>query len=183
MPQYTKSVLEEQLKKGEGLGAVWPWRLLLFMIIILGLLTFIYAAVILGYEPYLNSQTKSLDQKIDDLNKQAESDQAKSLIGLYSQLVNIQNILRSHRMPSKLPRFLESNTDSNVYYSNLNLLLIDQSLRLDGIATDYNALVRQLELFRRQPEIKSVLLTGSTAREDGGIQFSIRMIISPDFLK
>lgn len=184
MPPYeVKSILEEQLKRGEQFAGAWPWRLLVFMLILFLVTIFIYAGMAFGYKPYLNSQLDVLDKKLADLNKQVESDQSKILITLYSQLVNAQSILDSHFMPSKLFKFLETNTEERVYYQILTLSLAEKTLKIEGTAGDYNALVRQAEYFRRAPEIKAVFLDDSRTREGGDIQFTLRLILDPGILK
>lgn len=160
-----------------------PWRLLLFAAILLGTLFFVYLGMIFGYEPYLNSQIKNLDQKIAGLNQRVESDETKNLINLYSQLVNIQGLLRSHPLPSKLFQFLENNMDAGVYYSDLNLSLSDRNLKIAGAANDYGALARQLEIFRKSPSVKAVFLDESKTGEANKIIFTMKMIMDENILR
>ncbi|MEW6408362.1 MAG: hypothetical protein AB1465_06780, partial [Patescibacteria group bacterium] len=114
--QYTQSILEEQLKMGEKLPVGWPWRLLLFTVLVFAVLTTIYLGIVLGYKPYLNSRIKSLDKEINNLTQAIDDTQQKSLANFYSQLVNIQNLLARHPNASKLFDFLEKNTHNQVYY-------------------------------------------------------------------
>lgn len=183
MPQYTKSALEEQLKKGEMLPVGWPWRLLVFVIIVFGVTTATYLGMSLGYKPYLNSRIKDLDNQITNLTKQIDVTQQKNLINFYSQLVNIKSMLDSHPAVSKLFDFLEKNTYQQVYYLYFNFSLAEKTVKIEGIATNYDALVKQLELFRRAPQIEKILLEDSKASEEGGIHFSIRLVFKPELVK
>lgn len=183
MPQYGKSILEEQLKRGVEISGRWPWRLLLFMLIIFGLTAFVYAGMVVGYGPYLDSQIKTLDKNLADLDARVQSDQPKALINLYSQLVNLQSLLKTHPLPSKLLQFLEGNTDVNVYYTSLDFSLSNQTLKLGGLASDYGALSRQLAIFRTNPQVKGASLEDSRSGESGNIQFQVRLVISSDLLK
>lgn len=183
MPQYNKSLLEEQLKRGGEMSGMWPWRLLLFTLLIFGLTVFVYLGMVLGYGPYLDSQKQALDKNIADLDAKVQSDQPKSLINLYSQLVNLQTLLKNHPMSSKLLQFLEGNTDANVYYNSLDFSLIGRTLKLGGTANDYSALSRQLAIFRSNSQITGVFLDDSRSGDSGNIQFQIRLITSPDLLK
>ena len=185
MPQYatTKSLLEEQLKHGGSAEGAWPWRLLLFMIIVFVSFIFLYLGIIWGYEPYLDSQAKQLDSQISVLNKQALSDEPKSLINLYSQLANVYSLLQSHPMPSKILAFLESNTDIGIYYTNLDFSTPDRNLKMAGVSRDYASLGRQLELFRRQSGVGAVFLDDSKTRDSRDVQFLIRLIIRPELFR
>lgn len=183
MPQYTTSILEEQLKKGERLPVGWPWRILLFMIIVFGITVTIYLGMVLGYKPYLNLRIKNLDQKIADLTQVIDERQQKNLVDFYSQLVNIQNLLSSHVMASKFFDFLEKNTHQQIQYLALDLSLADKSARLDGMSTDYDVLVQQLELFRKAPGIEHVFLEDSQTRDNKTVRFNIRLLFKPDLIK
>ena len=180
--QYPQSILEEELKRGEKLLVGWPWRLLVFTIIVFGIMVAGYLGMQLGYKPYLNSQIKSLDAKITNLSQVVDEEQQKNLITLYSQWINIQNLLNSHTVPSKLFDFLEKNTHSQIYYLSLNLSLMEKSIRLEGMSPNYNILTQQLELFQRASEIEKVFLENAQNSE-GGIRFSIQLIFKPELIK
>jgi len=183
MPQYTNSALEQELRKPEKLPVGWPWRLLVFVVIIFGVTVATYLGMTLGYKPYLNSQVKTLDAKITSLTQTVDEGQQKSLVGLYSQLVNIQNLLNSHPTASKIFDFLEKNTHQQIGYLNLNLSLTDKNIKLEGNAFNYSVLAQQLELFRKAPEIEKVFLDDSRLMDEGNIRFSIRLIFKPELIK
>jgi len=180
--QYHQSILEEELKKGEKLPVGWPWQLLVFTIIVFGVMVVSYLGMQLGYKPYLNSQIKSLDAKIANLSQVVDEEQQKNLITLYSQWINIQNLLNSHTVPSKLFDFLEKNTHSQIYYLSLNFSLMKKSIILEGMSPNYNILTQQLELFQRASEIEKVFLENAQ-NSGGGIRFSIQLIFKPELIK
>lgn len=179
--QYTKSILEEQLKAGERLPVGWPWRLLVFTAIIFGSTILIYFGMIFGYKPYLNSKMKGLDKEIANLTASIGEEQQKNLADFYSQLVNVRNLLVNHPTVSKFFDFLEKNTYQQVNFSSLSLSLAEKNLRLEGNASDYRILVQQLELFRQAPEINSIFLDSLQLRE-GSISFSIRLVFKPELI-
>jgi len=183
MPQYTQSALEEGLKRAERLPIGWPWRLLLFSIIVFGATLAIYLGIGLGYKSYLNSQIKTIDTKIAGLSQTVGEDEQKNLVNLYSQLVNIQNLLNSHISASKIFAWLEKSTAAQIYYLSLNLSVPAKEIQLEGSAPNYNILAQQLELFRQAPEISKVFLGDSTAMDDGTIRFSMRLTIKPELIK
>ncbi len=183
MPQYTKTALEEELKRAGKLPVGWPWRLLVFTIIVFGVMVAGYLGMSMGYKPYLNLRIKSLDAKIINLSQVIGEEQQKNLETTYSQLINIQNLLNSRITPSKLFDFLEKNTHSQIYYLALNLSLMEKSIKLEGVVSNYGVLAQQLGLFQRIPEIERVFLEDSRILEAGSIRFSIRLIFKPELLK
>jgi len=180
---YNQSVLEQELRKGEKIEAGLPWRLLVFAAFLFGLLFIVYLGMQFGYKPYLNSRIKSLDSKINNLNQVINEEERKRLTAIYSQFINIQDLLKSHTVPSKLLELLEKNTQSQIYYLSLNFSLTDKSLKLEGISPSYNILAQQLELFQRIPEIEKVNLDDSQLLDNENIRFSIRLIFRPELIK
>jgi len=178
-----KSLLEEQLRKGERLSVGWPWRLLTFMGVALGMVVLAYAGMTLGYKTYLNARVRNLDARIEELNKSLEEGKEKNLTNTYSQLVNIQTLLASHPMPSKLFEILEKNTHPRAYYNNFNLAVPEKILKIEGIAPDYKSVTEQMELYRRIPEVRSVFLDDSSLKEDGSVRFGVRLLIKPEIFK
>jgi len=180
--QYTQSALEEELKRAERLPVGWPWRLLLFSVIVFGATIAGYLGISLGYQPYLNSQIKTLDAKIANLTQTVGEEQQKNLVLLYSQLSNIQNLLNSHTAASKVLDLLEKNTQPQIYYLSLSFSLAGKDIQLDGSAPNYGVLAQQLEVFKQIPEIEKVSLGDSVAIEDGTVHFSLRLIFKPELV-
>lgn len=178
----TNSALEQELMKKEKLPVGWPWRLLLFTIIVFGVTIVTYLGMEFGYKPYLNSQMTRLDGQITSLSQQIDVNQQKNLIDFYSQLVNAQKLLTSHVSASKLFDFLEKDTYQKIYYTSLNFSLDEKSIKLGGIANDYDALSKQLELFRQAPEIDNVFLDDSRLSDQGGISFSITLVFKSELI-
>lgn len=182
MAQYTKSALEEELRRPESLPVGWPWRLLLFMAVVFGTAAAVYLGMTMGYKPYLNSQIRTLDQKIGQLGQSIDEQQQKNLISFYSQLVNISNLLQSRSQSSKFFDFLEKNTSGRVYYNSVDLSLVEKNAKLNGIASNYSVLAEQIELFRRAPETAKISLESSLVN-DFGVNFAINLSLKGEMFK
>lgn len=176
-----KSILEQQLQRGAQARGTWPWKLLLFSVVLFGMSVFIYAGIAFGYQGILDKQLGGLNTDIKNYSSQADSSDTKALITFYSQLVNIQSLLQNHPLPSKVFSFLESHTDQNIYYLNSVLSVPDKTLRLDGRALDYDSLIRQLEIFKSAPEINLLTLSDSRTDTNGNIQFTILLSFNSGF--
>jgi len=182
MAQYTKSALEEELKKPESLPIGWPWRLLLFMLIVFATTAAVYLGMVVGYKPYLNSKITTLDQEINQLGQTIDPEQQKNLISFYSQLVNINSLLQSHTKSSKFFDFLEKNTSSKIYYKAVDMSLEEKKVKIEGEASSYTALAEQVELFRRSPEVEKISLESSLAG-DSGVSFALNLILKEGMFK
>ena len=179
----TRNVLEEQLRKGGNrLPVGLPWQLLVFSFAILGLTLVSYFGIIFGYEPYLNSQISETNAQIKESEKIINNEQQKNLTDIYSQLTNIRGLLNSHVITSTLFDELEKSTYPQIYYTNLILSLSEKKIELRGVSQDYTTLVKQLNFFKASQLFGNVLLDNAKSI-DGGITFSIRVVLSPDKLK
>ncbi|MEK7574459.1 MAG: hypothetical protein AAB514_02950 [Patescibacteria group bacterium] len=181
MPQYSKNVAEQFLGP-EKLPVGWPWRLLLFSIIIFALITLVYFGMIFGYQPYLETERQSLDKKVAEIGGAISETDRENFIKFYSQLVNIQTLLNNHIKGSNIYTFLEKNTNQGVYYEGANLSVPEHFLRLEGVARSYDNLVQQLVVFEQIPEIKKVILEESRIA-DKGVGFTVQIIFKPELLK
>lgn len=180
MPSYSQSVLEQELFKKDDIKAKAPWKLLTVAFI-----TFLTAGVLFlglrfGYIPFLDSQLKDTDQKLSQLSSSFNEQDVKKIFTFYSQLYNINDILKSRYDSPKILKVLESETIKNIYYTGFNFDIDEKQMTAEGIAPSYEALAQQMELLKTAPEIKNVKLESARAIEErgGGIKFGIRADIN-----
>ena len=148
MAYYSKSLLEQELKKGEELQVGWPWRIMVFSAIVLLTTIGIFLGAEFGFKNYIKSEIAKVDSQIDSLTKSIPEDQQKSFLVFSAQANNIQKILDDRYNTPQLFSFLEKNTLKNVYYKSVNLDTKEMSVNIDGVAPDLNVLAQQTEIFR-----------------------------------
>lgn len=173
--------METQLKT--IISPAFPWRLLSFAAIIFGAAVFIYLGMAFGYTPYLDKQVKNLDQKISALNKSIDENQQKQLIGFYSQLINIQDLLKSRK--SVLPAFdlIEKNTYQSANYSSMKMNVGGGEIILDASVPDYETLIKEIGLWNKAPEIKKAVVENISLQESPlvkgktEIKFSLKLTL------
>ena len=181
---YTQSILEEQLKT-DSLSIGWPWRIFILMLIVLVLSVSVYLGIDFGFKSYLNSQIEDLDQQLAALNQAVDESSKNQLIGVYSQFINVRQLLNSRKTTSNLFAFIEQNTYSTVNYSSLKLDVNSMEIAIDGAAPDYNTLIKQVALFEKSALIEKVSLENVQMRESQRakgateVRFSLKLTISP----
>lgn len=180
MPEYNTNVAEKFLEP-EKLPVGWPWRLFLFSIFLLFLVLLIYFGIIWGYQPYLVSRRQSLDKKISEIGGSISEADRENFVNFYSQLVNLQELLGKHVKGSSIYNFLETNTNTGVYYDGAEVSVTDHLIRLDGVANTYDNLIQQLVAFEQSPEINKVVLEQAQTA-DRGVRFSLQLIFRPELL-
>src|SRR3989344_916653 len=181
---YTQSILEEQLKT-DNLSIGWPWRIFILMLIILVLSVSVYLGIDFGFKSYLNSQIEDLNQQLAALNQAVDKSSKNQLIGVYSQFINVRQLLNNRKTTSNLFAFIEQNTYSTVNYSSLKLDVNSMEIAIDGAAPDYNTLIKQVALFEKSALIEKVSLENVQMRESQRakgateLRFSLKLTISP----
>jgi len=181
MIDYQKT-RKEYLLEPEKIPVYLPWKLFWSSLLILGLVLVLYFSLEFGYKSFLNSELKSVEKRITELEKRITSEQRENLINFYSQLVNVQELFRNHIKPSNLFSFLEQNILKEVYLTKIDADLKQHYLTLEGIALSYKNLAQQILVFKQNPLIKQVVLNESEKGEEG-ITFSTMILFNEQLFK
>ncbi len=159
-----------------------PGRFLAFSVLIFLLVTIGYLGLAFGYAPFLEREIGNSTTKLDELGRRISADDQKELTQIYSQISNIEKLLKSHVWGSRVLSFLEANTARQVTYINADLSVPDRRLILDGAAVSYDELVRQLTAYDAAPEVERMSLESS---ETVGsiVRFKASLIFKPEIFK
>lgn len=166
----------------EQLPTQWPWRVLLFSFLLFLLTLISYFGLAFGYKPVLNSKITEKDQEIVALAQTVPVSDQQALVRFYSQLGNLQEVLRTHLFGSKLLPILEKYTNKQVYYKNLSLNISSRELTLDGIAKSYEILAQQLEAYNQAPEIERFIINQAESQKDM-INFKTILFLKQEIFK
>lgn len=178
------SLLEKELQLGrEKIPIGWPWRLLTFTAILVGLAVVLYAGMAFGYSAYLDSQTAKLDLRLAEVSGSVADDRATELRRFYSELTNAEMLLREHTIGTKILSFIESTLHRDISLTGMEIQANERSVKLTGLALSYASLGEELALLRGRQGVHAVFLDESSLRDQGNIQFSIRLVMSPDSFK
>jgi hypothetical protein len=170
----------EQLGQESPNTPGWALGVLFFSGGILFLIVAVYLGLTLGYEPYLQSQLTSVQNQVNTLGNSVSASDQSQLINFYSQIANLQTLLRQHTLSSQLFSWLEQNTEANVYYRSLALTEGNQ-VALSGVAQGEADVNQQVSIFENSPEVSSVTVSNVTAPSllGSGWTFSITLIMNP----
>jgi uncharacterized protein YpmB len=141
--------------------------LITFSIGIFILLVVIYLGIIFGYDPYLNSQLSQTNTQMNNLVKSIPGDQQASLLKFYSGLSNVQVLLKNHTAFSPFFTWLEKNTESNVYYTNLSISS-QQKISLTVNAKSQSDMEQQIAIFEKSPDISNFSISSINSSQQSG---------------
>lgn len=181
MPSLTPVNINEKLS-AEKLPVGWPWKFLLFSLLVLLTTIVLYLGLSFGYKPFLGTRIESLNRSLDELSQTIPKDQQDGLIRFYSQVVNLQNLLTGHVNVSKVFNFLQNNTNKSVFFSRADLMIGERRLNLEGFASNYEIFSQQLEAFNVAPEVENLVVNESNSAE-GRVRFKLFLILKNEILR
>lgn len=128
----------------------WSLTLLVFSGGILFIALVVYFGLLLGYEPYLDSQISQLNAEISTLGKSISVDDQARFATFYSQITNLKAVLANHVAFSRFLSWLEKNTEANVSYSHLSFSTGNQ-ITLSATAAGQADVTQQIAIFEAAP--------------------------------
>lgn len=180
---YTQSALQTELSKQHEAAAGWPWRLMTLSLVVLLTVVAVYVGMKFGFQDaYLQRQLKQAETDATAVLKSVNPDEQKQILNFYSQLSNIETLLKKQGKGTPYLDLIEKNTLKVIVYSNIDMKIGEKTtiIGLDGKTATYGAIVQQMDLYKKMPNVKEVKLSGariaSTAAE--GIQFSIQVTLN-----
>jgi hypothetical protein len=157
-----------------------PWRLFSLSFLLLIIACAVYLGLKFGYEPILSSRVNQLDIDLADLGAQIPEEQQAEFIRLYSQISNLQSVLKRHVMTSVVFPMIERNTHTEVSFTNFDLSVSENRLAIEGFARSYEVLAQQLEAWTNVKEVEKSYVAESQLTE-GRVRFRMVLQLSPTF--
>ena len=179
LPQKVIEQLGREPPKTPG----WSSQLLMFSSTIFLISLFIFFGLKYGYEPYLNSETNQLKNQLEAFSQKVPVEKQAELIAFYSQLANLNTILKKHNSAAPIFAWLEANTETNVALTNIQLLAATNELQVTGSGKTMDDVNQQMVDFASQTDtVMHLAVAGVTFSPDTGWQFNVTITFVPGFL-
>jgi len=157
-------------------------RLIMISASLLVLAVFLWVGIAYGYKPYLTSQLDGVNEKINAFAEQIPADKQEQIAILYSQLVNLKQVLGNHSAASPLFGWLEKNTLPGVYFVKAAVNVSGSEVVLQGAARGLDDINSELALLGKAPEVKRLTI-GTIGNTVQGWQFSVTLSLDPSVFK
>lgn len=140
----------------------------------------VFSAMFIWKTYFLKNGLSESKAKNDALNAEISEKMESSSLIADMKANNIEKILANHLYPSKFYRLLESLTLKNIFYKDFFLdatVVKNDSVqaKISGEADSFNALAKQLEIFRGSKDIIGVSFDTAQANKNGKIDFSVEL--------
>lgn len=172
----------EKLAKSSAEGQGSYKQLLMLAGTLLFISVVLYSGLTFGYAPYIESQIVSVEAKSSELDKRVPKEKQDELIAFYSQISNLGTLLAKHPNTIKIFSWLESNTQSNVYFSKFSFNLATYQLSLIGVGRTPLDIAEQINIFEKTGEATRVNFNNISSMAGGGWQFNVGIFLDPKFI-
>ena len=178
LPQQVVEQLSQETRRTPG----WSFGVILFSGGILLIVLAVFAGLRYGYEPYLNGQISSLKAQVDQLGQSVTPAEEANLVTFYSQISNLQSLVKGHVYFSQFLAWLENHTEANIYYTNMTYTQNHQ-VTLAGIAKTPADVSEQVAIFEASRNITSLSLANVTySQSPTGWIFNMILTLNPALL-
>ncbi len=178
------SLIPKEYKGKTGFGAIFS-KAGIFIVVLLVFAILVYAGLFY-YNRSLNDQYNEFQKALDDLNTKRDVAFEKEVISLEKTLKNLKTALRGHVYWSALFAKFEKLTVPQISFSKLSAGLQNDGspyLTLNGRASNYSSLAKQMAAFANDPLVSDVKISGINLGTEGGIDFSLNINFLKDILQ
>ena len=159
------------------------WRLLTFSFVVFFIMIAAYVGLDFGYRVVLENQNQDYLEQSIALQKSIPEEQREKVVDFYSRLSNMKNLLDSHVYVTNFFDFLEDNTDSGVYFTEVGVSVREGEVVVNGFARDYQELSRQLEKLRLSDEVSQLVLDSAVRSQNGLVSFEASFIVNQSLFR
>jgi hypothetical protein len=142
----------------------------------------VYAGIYSYNTFYLKKQLEAVEKQNNDIQESISMTATPKELGAISTVVlkgkNIQSILTNHLYNSKIYELLESLTIKSVQYKSLSVENNNAGtivVSITGEAESYNALAKQLIVFKRSKDINEVIFNDAASEKSAKVTFAITL--------
>lgn len=136
-----------------------------------------------GYKPFIDRQEHRLENESQTESQQIATGEQVKVVDFYSQLANLEKILKGHILSSRALAFFEETTLPRIYFSKLDFNAKSRTANLAGAAESVEDITKQVQVLQTRPEVESAIFSNVTALAGGRIwQFDLVIAFNQEFL-
>jgi hypothetical protein len=136
------------------------------------------------YKPMIKKENEELSSRLKDVQAGFDTETISEIRAVDKRIHLAETLLKNHRYPSHIFKLLENSVYKGVAFNSLDFTNSEGEidLALKGEAESYTALVKQRMIFDEFQEIKEARFSNFSLTEDGGVGFSLNLILDPSVL-
>ena len=123
-----------------------------------------------------------VEGELSALAQEVSAEAQEKVIGFYSQILNVHDVLKEHPYPSRIFAFVEATTNQKVFWNTMTVNAKTATLILEGVADPYGTVTEQLEASARRAEVVRANLDDS-AESGGRVRLRVALLLKPETLR
>lgn len=148
-----------------------------FLFISLGVLVIFSALALLSswYKSSIESKIEEVNLKISEVENESRAlaEEKREIKILANQFNTIRSLIDQHIFWSRGLALLEANIRPDVEFVSMNANTTEDKISLNGRASNYSSVARQIAALFREPSIKNVAVSGISASSELGVEFDL----------
>ncbi len=139
------------------------------------LLALLFSYAIFGIKTYLDTQKiNELDGKIAALDSLQQKEKEKKVLDYKKKIDDYYLLIGSHKITSNIFAFIEKKTMPNVWFSNFDISLPANEVKLSGESENMETLSRQIKAFEESGDyINSITVLNSEVQPSRKVKFTL----------
>lgn len=166
-------------KDFSGVVKIIKWLAILILVVVVGLYLYFYFGVTKKQATEINKLNVAIAQQKDISTGYSEND----LRQIEKEINDYKMLLGGRPKISKFFLMFEGWVHPQVYFTSLNMDTANRTVNLTGVVDDFQPLIQQIAILKRQPSLERYELFNIAKGETGGITFSLLLVIRPEILK
>jgi hypothetical protein len=157
------------------------WGDVIYNLALTFILITVFAYVLFSYKIYLyNGQIDDVNKRISSYGTPEQKEYEKEIFAAKKKIDDFSSIIGDHKISSNILSFVQDHTISNVWFSNFDMSQTTDDLKLSVQAQNIDAVSKQILVFEQEDTyVKKVSLSGVSKSVDGGVSFSLDLLLEP----
>lgn len=183
MPDNISLIPKDYKEEGFNFGAIFS-KMGVFIVGLVILSLLVYGGLFF-YAKSLTSKLNETVSKIEEINKKRDTDFEGKVVSLERALKTLKILLKDHLYWSNLFLKFEKLVVPQVSFADFSATTVKDgsvSLILQGNASSYTYLAKQMVSFSQEKLISNMEVSGITLGTEGGIEFNLNINFLKDVL-
>lgn len=160
----------------------WSGRLIMFSATVFLVSIMSYVGLKFPYKQSLEKRETEVNNKVKAQNQKISISRQEEIVTFYSQINNVQKLLSSHVLSSRLFSLLEEKTLPTVSYSRFAFTSATNEVKITGVTKVFEDVNKQARAFSGDERVSKALLGNVSSDALRNWNFELTLTLAPGFI-
>jgi len=158
---------------------VWWMDVIFYFVMSLLIATVLCYLVFIVKNIIQRNQIADYEAKLQTVGTPEQKEQEAEVILYKKKIGDFGSLIQNHEFASNVFKFLEEQTQPNVWFDQFSLDAKNNQIQLNGEAEDMSAFSRQTATFEKNEYVRNLGTFNSSLGESGQIEFNVSLLLDP----